>query len=71
MSTATEPKRKALSYYYHWDELSIGESDFRFGQTVDRVRDAWNAYRRGRTSVDGWEIIITETPRGVMYRRVR
>lgn len=71
MSTATEPKRKPRSYYYGWDEMCIGESNFKFGQTVDRVRDAWNAYRRGRTSVDGWEIIITETPRGVMYRRVR
>ena len=61
---------RTASGEYGWDSIQVGESHFKFKRPLQRMRDAWNAYKRKRPDLQGVKIEFHETPTGVIYRRV-
>ena len=66
-STAT---RKPPTAYF-WASLHVGDSHFVLGAKIERVREAWLAYKRRNHVCREWVIDIFESGSGVTYRRLR
>ena len=61
---------RTASGKYGWDSIQPGESHFKFKGPLQRMRDAWNAYKAKRPEMQGVKIVFQETATGVIYRRV-
>jgi hypothetical protein len=56
---------------YDFGSLAIGESQYKHKAEYKRICEAWRSYMRTHPECLQWQMSITETQKGVIYKRLK